>query len=755
MTQQHPWQLQLHDFDANKAAYQESLLAIGNGYLGVRGAFDEGYPDNTPKTHASAFINGLYESLPIEYDESAYGFAKNNHRMVPAPYQRFQVVLDGQMVNFQEGVYSDHTRTLDFQSGLLKREFVWQSPAGKRLAVIIERGCSFLEPSLYRARISVKALNCTAEVEVRSELVRDQVAVNEVDDPRKGGRIPDAHWGIREKSHLNNQLLLQCRTKNSGFALYVAAEMISPKPMSATEIDDGCRQTVQMSLEQGECSTVNVAVCYADTRFIHEEEAKQKLVSVLSAAQQQSFEQFVDTQQQYLAEFWQQSDIEIESTDDAQYATRFALFHLLQSTGRDGHSAIAAKGVTGSGYDGHYFWDTETYIFPFWLFSQPDTAKALLQYRINTLPSAKKRARQMGHSQGALFAWRTIGGEECSSYFPAGTAQYHINADIAYAARSYYLATEDVDFLVNGLAELVVETARIWPGLGHFDAQGRFQIFGVTGPDEYTAVVNNNFYTNKMVQMHAQFALDVIGTLQATNTEAANDLLAQLAIGQDEMVQLDRLAKNMFLPFNHDKQIYEQDDSFLQKPRWDFEGTPKDKYPLLLNFHPLVIYRHQVLKQADTLLGLLLSDTPTDAHILKNCFDYYEPINTHDSTLSPCVHGVIASEIGYHQKAYDYYLKNITLDLDDAHHNTYYGIHTAAMGGVWMGAVQGFAGLRYSAGVLSLKPSLPDSWQRMAFRLRYKSRVLRVELTHDAHHISLEQGSPIEVLVNGQPEIIA
>jgi alpha,alpha-trehalose phosphorylase len=426
---------------------------------------------------------------------------------------------------------------------------------------------------------------------------------------------------------------------------------------------------------------------------------------------------------------------------------RFNEFHLLQSVGRDGRTNISAKGLTGEGYEGHYFWDTEIYVFPFFLATQPQLARQLLAYRYAGLPAARKRAREMAHAHGALYPWRTIAGDECSAYFPAGTAQYHINADIAHSIKLYTEVTGDEKFLREQGAEIVMETARIWMGLGHFDARrgGAFCIHEVTGPDEYTAMVSNNFYTNAMAQQHLAFAAGVAERLQRKFPRDFARIATAMALAADEPGRWARAAEAMYLPVDEQLGIHPQDDSFLHKPVWDFANTPPAHYPLLLNYHPLVIYRHQVCKQADVVLALLLrGDRFTLAHKRRD-FDYYERITTHDSSLSACIFSILASEVGYHEKAYRYFMHTARMDLDNEHGNTQHGVHTAAMAGTWLAVVQGFAGLRLHGGQVSLCPRLPAHWTHYSFRIRVRGRQLQVKVMPGEVEYSLLEGEALEL----------
>jgi alpha,alpha-trehalose phosphorylase len=429
---------------------------------------------------------------------------------------------------------------------------------------------------------------------------------------------------------------------------------------------------------------------------------------------------------------------------------RFNQFHLLQSVGRDGRTNIAAKGVTGEGYEGHYFWDTEIYVFPFFLFSKPEIARALLQYRYTILPKARERARQMGHERGALYPWRTIAGEECSAYFPAGSAQYHINADIAYSIRLYLQATGDFDFIAQQGAEIVLDTARIWIGIGSYDRQQRFCINAVTGPDEYTAIVNNNYYTNAMARMHMTFAADVAERLRTERPADYARVAASIGLDDEEIAAWRAASSAMRLPYDEALGIHEQDDSFLSKKTWDFANTPKENYPLLLHYHPLVIYRHQVCKQADVVLALLLLSNEFSLDDKRRDFDFYERVTTHDSSLSSCIFSMVASEVGYHDKAYAYFMETARLDLDNTHGNTEYGVHTAAMAGTWLGVAYGFAGMRLDGGGLRFAPVLPEKWRGYRFKAHVHGALLEVEVDGAGTSYRLLQGEGLRFSHRGR-----
>lgn len=357
------------------------------------------------------------------------------------------------------------------------------------------------------------------------------------------------------------------------------------------------------------------------------------------------WQEFQSKQESILDDFWRQADIEIEGDDHSQCAIRFMLFQLFQSVGRDAWANISAKGLSGEGYEGHYFWDTEIYILPLLQIIQPELARNLLDYRYRILPQARERALELGHKKGAAYAWRTISGRECSGYFPAGTAQYHINADIAYVFIQDYFYRQSTRYLLDKGFEVIVETARTWLEIGNWQ-EGRFMIHGVTGPDEYTAMISNNYYTNAMAKHHLRWTVRFYDLLKRQSSDEMEALCVRLRITPEEIEAMGAAAEAMYLPFDAGKGIFAQDDSFLTKPVWPFAQVPEEKYPLLLHFHPLTIYRHQVLKQADTVLAHLLLEEGVSEEALRQTYRYYEGITTHDSSLSTCVYGMMAARIG-------------------------------------------------------------------------------------------------------------
>jgi alpha,alpha-trehalose phosphorylase len=476
----------------------------------------------------------------------------------------------------------------------------------------------------------------------------------------------------------------------------------------------------------------------------------------LDRVMHQGFQQLLAAQERYMDDFWRRSDLQVRdikedrvkrTTVEIQQAIRFNLFHILQASARAEDSGVPAKGLTGQAYEGHYFWDTEIYLLPFLTYTSPRIARNLLTVRYKMLTKARAHARRLGH-RGAMFPWRTISGEEASAYYAAGTAQYHINADIMYAVRKYVQATGDELFLRDYGAEMLVETARLWADLGFYsDAKGgKFCINGVTGPDEYNAVVNNNAYTNLMARENLRYATEALELLRKTEPDAYNALVHKTALEPSEVKAWLRAAENMYVPYDEKLKIIPQDDNFLDREPWDFRNTPRDRYPLLLFYHPLNIYRKQVIKQADVVLAMFLLGDVFPPEMKKRNFDFYDPLTTGDSSLSSCVEAIIAAQTGDMDKAIRYGMAALLMDLADVGGNVKDGCHIASMGGTWMMLTYGFGGMRDDDGTLSFWPRrAPEENAILRFPLTYRGQMLEIEIGLDRVEYALREGERLVI----------
>jgi alpha,alpha-trehalose phosphorylase len=719
----------------------------------MRGCPEEGGPNAENTT----LINGFYETSPIVYPEDAYGFAKTGQTIIGVTDSKIiKLFVDDEPFWLPNANLLSYDRRLNMKSGTLDREILWETPAGKQVSIRSRRLVSFANRHVAAISYDVTLLNATASLVISSEMaVNEPRTVTAASDPRQtrffGGRMlhPRASYAkdqrivlchATEKSHLT----LACATDHS-------LETACPHAHKVAHTEDFGQ--VAYTIEGLPDSPIRLTkyMAYHTSQTASVEELCGRAEWTMDRIVNRGFQQLRATQEQYMDDFWRRSDVRVRdvreertkrSTVEIQQATRFNLFHILQASARAEDAGVPAKGLTGQAYEGHYFWDSEIYVLPFLIYTSPRIAKNLLTFRYRMLPQARARARQLGH-RGAMFPWRTISGEEASAYYAAGTAQYHINADIMYALRKYVQATGDEPFLRDCGAEMLVETARLWLSLGFYSEtkEGKFCINSVTGPDEYNTVVNNNAYTNLMARENLRYAAETVQCLQTTYPGAYNALVQKTALEPSEPQAWVRAVESMYVPYDEKLQIIPQDDSFLDREPWDFQNTPSDRYPLLLFYHPLNIYRKQVIKQADVVLAMFLLGNAFSAEAKKRNFEFYDPLTTGDSSLSSCVEAIIAAEVGDIDKAIRYGMAALLMDLADVGGNVKDGCHIASMGGTWMMLTYGLGGMRDDDGTLSFWPRrAPEDNAILRFPVTYRGQILEVEIGMDKVEYALREG---------------
>jgi alpha,alpha-trehalose phosphorylase len=750
------WNVIEKAFHPEFLAQSETMLALGNGYVGMRGCPEEGGPNAENAT----LINGFYETWPIVYGEEAYGFAKTGQTICNVTDSKIiKLFVDDEPFWLPNANLLSYDRRLNMKSGTLDREIVWQTPAGKQVSIRSRRLVSFENRHVAAISYCVTLLNANAFVVISSEMTADQPGsrINS-DDPRLAkafsGRVlhPRASYSKGRRIMLchtteKSRLIMACATDH-------ALETLCPHTDKTVCADDFGQVAFTIEARQDCPIELTKYIVYHTSNTASAQELCGLTEWTLDRITVQGFQQLLASQEQYLDDFWRRSDVRIKdvredrtkrSTVEIQQAIRFNLFHMLQASARAEDTGVPAKGLTGKAYEGHYFWDAEIYLLPFLTYTSPRIARNLLIFRYNMLPQARARAKQLGH-RGAMFPWRTISGEEASAYYAAGTAQYHINADIMYALRKYVQVTGDEQFLREYGAEMLVETARLWVDLGFYsDAKGgKFCINGVTGPDEYNAVVNNNAYTNLMARENLRYAVQTVKFLQTTKPEAHKALVHKTALEPSEVETWSRAAENMYVPYDAKLNIILQDDSFLDREPWDFQNTPREHYPLLLFYHPLNIYRKQVIKQADVVLAIFLLGDAFSPEEKKRNFEFYDPLTTGDSSLSSCVEAIIAAQIGDMDKAIRYGMAALLMDLADVGGNVKDGCHIASMGGTWMTLTYGFGGMRDDDGTLSFWPRrAPEENAILRFPVTYRGQRLEVEIRLEKVEYALCEGESL------------
>ena len=734
-------------------AQLETMLALSNGYVGMRGCPEEG----SPHAENATLINGFYETWPIVYGEEAYGFAKTGQTICNVTDSKIiKLFVDDEPFSLPDANLLKYDRRLNMKSGTLDREILWETPAGKQVLITSRRLVSFDNRHVAAISYCVTLLNAKAFVVISSEMATNEPSARiGSDDPRQAkafsGRVlhPRASYSKERRIVLchatqKSRLTVTCATDH-------ALETSCSHTYKAVQTDDFGQVAFTIEARPDCPIQLTKYMVYHTSKTASAEELCGRADWTMDRVTAQGFQQLLTAQEQYMDDFWRRSDVRIRdiredrtnrSTVEIQQAIRFNLFHMLQASARAEDAGVPAKGLTGKAYEGHYFWDTEIYVLPFLTYTSPRIARNLLTFRYKMLPQARARAKELGH-RGAMFPWRTISGEEASAYYAAGTAQYHINADIMYALRKYVQATGDEHFLREYGAEMLVETARLWLDLGFYSdvKGGKFCINGVTGPDEYNAVVNNNAYTNLMARENLRYAAQTVRSLQTAEPEAYNVLVHKTALQSSEVETWIRAAENMYVPYDEKLEIIPQDDSFLDREPWDFRNTPREHYPLLLFHHPLNIYRKQVIKQADVVLAMFLLGDVFSPEAKKRNFYFYDPLTTGDSSLSSCVEAIIAAQIGDMEKAIRYGMAALLMDLADVGGNVKDGCHIASMGGTWMMLTYGFGGMRDTDGTLSFWPRrAPEENAILRFPVTYLGQRLEVEITLDKVEYALREG---------------
>ena len=734
----------------------ETMFALSNGYLGMRGCFEEGGPIGQNGT----FINGFYESWPIVYPEQAYGLATTGQTIVNVTDTKIiKLYVDDEPFWLPHANVRSFDRRLNMRSGTLDRDVVWETPAGKKVSIRSRRLVSFEHRHLAAMLYEVTLLNAAAPVVLSSEMIANEPT------PRRDNRDPRQAKVFVEKvmnhrlSYARDQRIVLCHaTGKSGMILSCSIDHVletsSPATWKTHHTQDAGQVVATINAEPGQPITLVKYMAYHTSHTAPPEEMCARVERTLDRAVDEGFPALLTGQERYVSEFWERSDVSVTTnpskakatTTAVQQAIRFNLFHVLQAAARAENTGVPAKGLTGGAYEGHYFWDSEIYVLPFLTYTAPRIAKNLLRFRHGMLDKARQRARQL-NQRGAMYPWRTINGEEASAYYAAGTAQYHINADIMYALRKYVQVTGDEEFLFDEGAEMLVETARLWMSLGFYSLrkEGKFCIHCVTGPDEYNTVVDNNVYTNLMARENLRFAAETVEKIRERRPDLFTVLVHKTHLEDPEIADWKRAAELMYVPYDQRLKITPQDDKFLEQEPWDFKHTPPEKYPLLLYFHPLTIYRYQVLKQADLVLAMLLLGHEFSPDLKRRNFEFYDPLTTGDSSLSPCIQSIMAAEVGDVEKALEYARVATLMDLGDVAGNVKDGCHIAAMGGVWMIFAYGFAGLRDYSGELSFRPALPDVLDCLQFKLTFQGRSLEIDVSQDETRYTLTAGSALTI----------
>jgi len=725
-----PWSIGWSGWDTARQAHRESTLALSNGHIGWRGTLDEGDPCEV----AGAYLNGVFEEHPMPYAEDGYGYPEHGESIVNVPDGKvIRLLVGDDPLDVREGTLDHHGQTLDLLSGTLHRDLRWTSPSGQSVEVRSTRMVSLTRRSVAAIDYVVTAIDGPVDVTVLSEIVADEPLPDVHPDERVMAPLRDP-FELVSRSADGERATLFHRTRRSRIGVAVVMDHVIEGHGATTETttaDTLARTTVRVRLAGGDSIRLTKFVGHESSASLTDAALRDRAEAAVATAVQLGWEALASEQRAFLADFWQVADVVVEGSPRLQQAARFALFQVLQAAARAEVRPVPGKGLTGPGYEGHAFWDAETFMLPVLTYTIPQAARGALQWRHATLDAARERADQL-HLAGAAFPWRTISGRECSGYWPAGTVAFHINADIADAVMRYVRATADTDFERAFGLEILVETARLWQALGRWDPHGVFHIDGVTGPDEYSALVDDNLYTNLMAQRNLRAAA-LVARRQPTRAR-------ELGVGDDEIAAWELAAGAIAEPFDAERGVHQQAAGFTERERWDFAGTSPDQYPLQDHFPYFDLYRKQVVKQADLVLALQLAHESFTEEEMARAFEYYEELTVRDSSLSAASQAVVAAWTGHLQRAVDYATEAATIDLDDLRGDIDDGLHIAALAGAWTALVSGFGGMKDGERGLEFTPRLGAPISRLKFGIRVGGHALRVEVTPAAATYTLDAG---------------
>lgn len=741
-----PWTIAETRINRNRAQYWESLLALTNGFMGLRGTYEEDDPVLAEFAYPGMFLNGIYDYEPYHHVVSFPGYPQRRHVMLNiCDWRIINLIVDGERFSMFSGKLSDYRRELDMRRGIVTRGFVWESPSGKRVRVRTTRLVSMARRHSAVIRYEVASLNFEGPIVLES-IVRGKA---------RSGELKNDCIEIIEQGSAGEARYFVSRPKTADSRVAMAfvhrLEGAGRSSQSAMEECNGQfieRFTVQAA--KNSIITLDKFACFHTSIETPLWDLLPTAVSGVIRDVNDGFETLLREQTDFWSRYWEVADVQIDGNAADQQAVRFAIYHLRQSNPEDDHRSISACGMTGDHYWGHVFWDTEMYMLPHFIYTQPETVRPLLMYRYHLLDQARRRAREMG-GVGALYAWNSISGEECGVVYEASTAEYHLVSDIAHAIWRYVSATGDTEFLCHFGAEIVFETARFLADRGKFIPlrDNKFCINVVCGPDEYGCGINNNCYTNMLAQWHFRYACRVYDEMERCRPAEFERLVARIGLTPGERRLWQRAADKMYIPYSEELGIHAQDDSFLY-----LDPVDMSKLPLFTDLrnhtHPLNLWRMQVAKQADVVLLMFVLGDRFAIEQKRANYDYYEPRTNHGSSLSSSIHSIVASEIGRSEDAYNYFRHSALMDINDFKDNTSGGVHSACLGGTWMAVVNGFAGMRDYEGGLQFNPRLPAAWESFRFKVRYRGRLIGVDVGRDGATYRLLEGEDVEFAVGGQ-----
>lgn len=705
-----PWKVVEEGFDPQYALVSESIFSLGNEYMGVRGYFEEGYRG---ETLLGSYFNGVYERRPI-VGQGYKGIIHDTEFMVNAvDWLYLRLWANGEQLDLATASISGFRRTLDLKTGLLVREFLWDTACGK-LKIRMERLLSMVHMEYAVQRIVVTSINYTGNVTLTAGLDFDTLHVNEQ------LRL----WDVCEKEVTGHTCLISAESRNTHMRVeskcIFEGDFLEAKKEQNIE-DKRTSITYEAVFGKGDTRTLDKLVCNITP------------MTRQSRAQVYAYEALLKENEVWWQKAWEKSDISIEGDEENQQGIRYCIFQMYQTYhGVVPGANIGAKGLTGEAYNGNAFWDTETYCLPFFLFHNKEAARNLLYFRYATLDEARKRARDLD-CKGAFYPIATISGRECCNLWQHASLQLQASTAVAYGIWIYEKLIKDMDFLADYGLEMLLEISRMLASRGAYSAKNHYYgFYGVMGPDEFQMMVNHNCYTNYMARFTFEYTLDAVKQIREYAPEKYAAVVAKIDLQKEELVDFREKAERMYIPYEEETKLYEQHQGFFDLPHIDIDKIPVEDFPLYSHWTYDRIYRNDMIKQPDVLMFLFLFNSSFDLDTLKSNYEYYEPKCIHESSLSPSVHSILASQLGKKEEAYRFFRFATRMDLDNYNRNSGEGIHTTSIAAAWMNIVYGFGGLRSDGDGISLSPTIPGKWKKYGFRVVYQEAIVAVQVTQES-----------------------
>lgn len=707
----------------------ETLFSCANGILGTRGHFTEGYGGDLD--YPQTYLNGFYNTFPYHYEENSMQFPQIGQTIVNLPdASLITIETDHETINLSECDLIDLQRFYDLNKGSTLRTAIYKTKLGYEFKISEEKCVSQIQKDCIVVNLTIETTNYDGNITLKSYLRMPILSRLKTNDPRIGQA--KIHLELLDIYTEDNYAILSAKTKNTDLNVKVG---ITHSCMGECAIlNNQAVFTFIKKLSKFDKVSITKYQIYQSDHLNDKNEIEDILKHV------KTFEYYKSKQEHFFANFWKENGIYLND-QSINEAIQYNVYQLFNSGGEHDHIQLAAKGISGEGYEGHYFWDTEIYMLPYFILNHPDKAKNILLYRYHNLKKAKDEARKLGVSRGAKIPWRTINGTEASPYFLAGSAQVHINSDVAFAIMQYYHATLDTNFMHQYGFELLLETALFVYDYGHLKGN-HFHIDGVTGPDEYTVLVNDNYYTNKMAQKH----FENVSKYGLEHLSEIKPVLNKVGVDETIFTELTFAAKHMTLLVDKEHQIVMQDANFMNKKLLDLHTIPDNKHPMLLHYHPLFIYRHQVLKQSDAVLALTLMNEK-NITLYRNTFNYYLPITTHDSSLSKCMYGIAAYKLKNTKLGFEYLNDSIQIDLQNRKNHTQHGLHMANMGGSYLLVLMGLLGLTIDE-VLSVNPVSQNDITMFELKIRFQG--INLHFIVKDYRITIMASSPIRLRLDDE-----